>query len=279
MNILFVCTGNTCRSPIAEYYLNSLHIKEITATSAGIYAVGEPISENSEKVLRELGIDACSHISRPLSRELIEKSDRIFCMTPSHRATLLSLGVNENKLFLLKEDGVSDPFGGDADTYRKCRDEITTAIDSLFYYEHPEISYLNKADIEEIASLEELCFNDPWSENAISESMKGNNTFLGIKENGHLVCYLSFFESLGEGYINNIATHPEHRKKGLARALLSELIHYAKNAEFSFLSLEVRESNTPAICLYSAFGFKEEGRRKNYYKAPKEDAIILTRRF
>ena len=69
MNILFVCTGNTCRSPMAEYYLNSLHIKGITATSAGIYAVGEPISESSAEVLREIGIDASAHISRLLSRQ------------------------------------------------------------------------------------------------------------------------------------------------------------------------------------------------------------------
>lgn len=279
MNILFVCTGNTCRSPMAEYYLNSLHIKEITATSAGIYAVGEPISENSAEVLREIGIDASDHFSRPLSQEMIEEADRIFCMTASHRATLLSLGVDKNKVFLLKEDGVSDPFGGDTDTYRKCREEITCAIDEFFCHKPFEVQYLKEDDIKSIARLEELCFNEPWSENAISESMKGNNTFLGIKESGELICYLSFFESLGEGYINNIATHPEHRKKGLARALLSELIHYAKNAGFCFLTLEVRESNTPALCLYSNFGFKEEGRRKNYYKAPKEDAIILTRRF
>ncbi len=279
MNILFVCTGNTCRSPMAEYYLNSLHIKDISAASAGVYAGGEPISRHSAEVLREIGADASSHVSRPISSEMIETADRIYCMTPSHKALLLSLGIDKDKVLLLKEDGVSDPFGGDKETYRKCRDEITTAINDIFSYKNPEISYLSENDIKDVARLEALCFNDPWSEKAIDESMKGKNTFLGVKENGKLLSYLSFFESQGEGYINNIAVHPQHRRKGLARVLLSELMNYAVNAGLDFLSLEVRESNTPAINLYTAFGFKEEGRRKNYYTAPKEDAIILTRRF
>lgn len=264
---------------MAEYYLNSLHLKGIKASSAGVCAAGEPISVQSAKVMEEIGIDAYSHISRPLNKEMTEQADRIYCMTASHRALLLSLGIDKSKVFLLKENGVSDPFGGDIFTYRKCREEITSAIDGIFPHISPKVSYLTEADIKGIAVLEQLCFNEPWSENSIKESMKGNNTFLGIKQKGELTGYLSLYESLGEGYINNVAVHPEHRRKGLARALLSELINYAVSLQLSFLTLEVRESNAAAIALYTAFGFKEEGRRKNYYTAPKEDAIILTRRF
>lgn len=264
---------------MAEYYLNSLHLSDINACSAGVYAAREPISQHSAKVMEEIGINAASHISSPLTPDLIENSHRIYCMTPSHKALILSLGIDPNKVFLLKENGVSDPFGGDIHTYRKCRDEITEAINRIFGYTPYKVSYLSGEDLTGIARLEELCFNDAWSERAIKDSMNANNTFMGIKENGELIGYLSFFESSGEVYINNVAVHPQHRRRGIARALLCELINVAANAGFDFLTLEVRESNAAAIGLYTAFGFKQEGRRKNYYAAPKEDAIILTRRF
>lgn len=264
---------------MAEYYLNSLHIPDITAISAGLCAGQIPISENSARVMEEIGVNTASHISRQLTDELAEKADKIFCMTPSHRAVLLSCGIDGNKVSLLKEGGISDPFGGDTQTYRKCRDEITEAVNSIFNITPLKVSYLNSQDIEKIAGLEELCFGQPWSQRAINESMEGNNTFIGVKENGELIGYLSFFLSFGEVYINNIATHPERRRQGVARALLRELMRTANEAGAEFLTLEVRESNVPATELYTAFGFKEEGRRKNYYSAPKEDAIILTRRF
>lgn len=279
MNILFVCTGNTCRSPMAEYYLSSLHIPDIKVTSAGIYAMGEKISPQSVEVMSEIGISACDHIPRPLTDELINGADLIYCMTASHKALLVSLGVNEGKILLLKDSGISDPFGGDTEIYRKCRNEITDSIDKLFGYHQKQVSYLTEADAKGINSLEKLCFSQPWSENSIIESMKGSNTFIGIKDGSDIIGYLSFYESLGEGYINNVAVHPEYRRKGIARALLCELIHYAISSSLSFLTLEVRQSNTAAINLYTAFGFKQEGRRKNYYTAPNEDAIILTRRF
>ena len=200
-------------------------------------------------------------------------------MTPSHKATLISAGVEKEKLFLLNENGISDPFGQDLNAYRKCRDEIFSAIDSIFKNETLKAEYLNESDAEEIAFIEKECFSDPWSVNSILDSMKGNNIFLGIRDKGSLIGYLSLYESLDEGYINNIAVLKDKRRRGIGKALLKEITDYAVLKGLAFISLEVRVSNTPAINLYSSFGFKEEGRRKNYYKNPTEDAIILTRRF
>jgi ribosomal-protein-alanine N-acetyltransferase len=200
-------------------------------------------------------------------------------MTPSHKATLISAGIEKEKLFLLSDKGISDPFGQDLSAYRKCRDEIFSSIDEIFKNEMPKAEYLTEKDAEEIAFIEKECFADPWSVKSILDSMKGNNVFIGIKENGNLIGYLSLYESLDEGYINNIAVLKDKRRKGIGIALLKEITHYAVSKGLSFISLEVRVSNTPAINLYSSFGFKEEGKRKNYYNNPTEDAIILTRRF
>lgn len=278
MNVLFVCTGNTCRSPMAEYYLKSLKLSDVSVLSAGIYAGKEPISKNSADALCEIGINAQTHISRPLNSDMVESADKIYCMTATHKATLLAAGVDPDKLFLLG-NGISDPFGGDISVYRDCRDQIITAIDGIFKKSDLSVDYLTEADAESINEIEKVCFSSPWSVESIKSSMASSNIFLGVKEDDKLIGYLSFYESFKECYINNVAVLPEFRRRGVARALLSELMNIGQNADFDFITLEVRESNSAAISLYTSFGFKEEGKRKKFYTSPSEDAIILTRRF
>ena len=82
-----------------------------------------------------------------------------------------------------------------------------------------------------------------------------------------------------EGYITNVAVFPEQRRRGIAGQLLQVFLNFAEANRLAFLTLEVRPSNAAAIALYQGFGFQEAGRRKNYYDLPKEDALILTRRF
>ena len=84
---------------------------------------------------------------------------------------------------------------------------------------------------------------------------------------------------MDEGYITNVAVSQKERRKGIGTALLNRVFSYSKDNNLSFVSLEVRESNREAISLYTALGFKEEGKRKNFYDKPKEDALILTKRF
>lgn len=283
MNVLFVCTGNTCRSPMAEGYSKSLKLPDINVFSAGLAANGEPASINSILCMQETGTDISSHISSPLTLQLLKTADVIYTMTASHcqiiKNIASSVGISHIDIKTLDSCDIIDPFGGDIDIYRQCREQIINAINTRFSIEKKEIVYLTQSHAKAIAELELLCFNNPWSESNILDSIKGKNTFMGIKNGEQLIGYLSFYESCGEVYINNIATNPNFRRKGIAKALLCELISLSVSSEFSFVTLEVRESNIPAISLYTSFGFKEEGRRKNYYDAPKEDAIILTRRF
>ena len=109
--------------------------------------------------------------------------------------------------------------------------------------------------------------------------MKHGVYFFIAQQNGSVLGYLGISVILDEGYITNIAVFPEFRKKGIASKLLEFLFDFAKQKELSFVSLEVRESNMPAISLYKKFGFENEGFRKNFYTNPKENAIIMTKRF
>ena len=84
---------------------------------------------------------------------------------------------------------------------------------------------------------------------------------------------------LDEGYITNVAVFPPYRRRGAAGKLLDVFLRFARANHLAFLTLEVRPSNAAAIALYTRFGFREAGRRRNYYDLPKEDALILTRTF
>ncbi|MEE0947022.1 MAG: ribosomal protein S18-alanine N-acetyltransferase [Acutalibacteraceae bacterium] len=283
MNVVFICTGNTCRSPMAEGYLKSLKLENVNVFSAGLSANGETVSKNSQIVMEEMGIDISAHISTPLTVELIQKADIIYTMTATHKAILenaiKSFDGLSARIENLDSEDISDPFMSDVNAYRECRDQIVNAINYRFGIKKRIVEDLYEDDIYQIAELERLCFEHPWSEKSIGESMANRTHFLGIKENGVLIGYLSYRMMCGMGDINNIATHPDYRRQGIARQLLCILVATGIFCDYTALDLEVRESNIPAKNLYSAFGFKENGRRKNYYDAPKEDAILMRRRF
>ena len=131
---------------------------------------------------------------------------------------------------------------------------------------------------EEIAFIEKHCFSTPWSAEQIKSS--GDSTvFFVAKEGGQTVGYAGMYTVLDEGYVTNIGVLPNHRKKGIGKALTESLIEYSISQKLSFLSLEVRVSNSAAIGLYTTLDFKEVGKRKNFYSNPKEDALIMTRYF
>ena len=272
MNILFVCTGNTCRSPMAQGYLNHKY-KNHKARSCGLCADGSAVSENSKQVMAEIGVDISSHLSRPLTKELCDWADKIICMSHSHKQMLESIGIKAEVL----GNGISDPFGCPIEIYRQCRDQITAEIDMLL--ESFQIVPIEYDHIKDIANLEKVCFSTPWSAETIADAYKtGTKFFVAIKDK-KVLGYVGISAIIDEGYITNIAVFPEYRKMGVGTALLEYLFDFAKEKELSFISLEVRQSNSNAIALYKKLGFLEEGKRKNFYSSPSEDALILTKRF
>lgn len=280
MNILFVCTGNTCRSPMAEWYLNSLKLDGVVAKSCGIAADGSAVSENSAQAMREIGIDVEEYVSTQLEMCDIAWADKIVCMSPSHK-TALSYYTSPQKLCVLGE-GIPDPFGGDIEIYRTCRDSIVEAIDKLYeqdFFGETQVIMADNKYLPQIAELENECFSHPWSVQTLEEAMLGGTKFFVALRNGEVAGYIGISCILDEGYITNVAVFPKYRKKGVATALLNRVFSLALDESLSFVTLEVRVSNQAAVSLYEKLGFKEEGRRKNFYESPREDALIMTKRF
>ncbi len=144
---------------------------------------------------------------------------------------------------------------------------------------HFEIADVRLEHIEEIEELEKLCFSLPWSRQAlISQLPDDMHIFIAaIGDDGRVLGYVGMMYVLDEGYISNVAVSPEHRRLGIADSLINALIDRAKENDLSFVTLEARKSNVPAIELYRKHGFSEVGLRKNYYTKPTEDAILMTR--
>ena len=135
---------------------------------------------------------------------------------------------------------------------------------------------MEQSHVAPIAALEKLCFSDPWSENSIAYELTNRLSYwLVAVENGEVVGYIGSQSVLGESDMMNVAVHPDHRRKGIAEALVLALAKDLKERDNVCLTLEVRVSNAPAIALYEKLGFTQVGRRPNYYRNPKEDALIL----
>ena len=132
--------------------------------------------------------------------------------------------------------------------------------------------------LSQLEELEKLCFSLPWTREQLESQLPdGQHIFLVAVVGERVLGYVGMMYVLDEGYISNVAVSPEARRRGIGDALISELLLRAEEKALSFVTLEVRESNAPAIALYGRFGFTPVGRRKGYYDAPKEDAILMTR--
>ncbi len=135
--ILFVCTGNTCRSPVAEIILKTkikkAMINSISVRSAGLYATdGHKMSENSKKALKQMGYRVTNFKARAITPEMIEKTDMVICMTDGHKKVLDGF----DNVYTIREltgiADVGDPYGADLNTYLKTALLIEEACDIIF---------------------------------------------------------------------------------------------------------------------------------------------------
>lgn len=139
-----------------------------------------------------------------------------------------------------------------------------------------EIVQMTTEHIAAVAKLEALCFSAPWSENSLkTETTNPLALWLVAQEGGCVYGYIGSQSVLGEADMMNLAVDPEHRRCGIAKQLVIELINCLKRQQVHCLTLEVRVSNDNAIALYNGLGFVQVGIRPRYYSAPKEDALIL----
>lgn len=139
---------------------------------------------------------------------------------------------------------------------------------------------MNRGHIDALAQIEKLCFTAPWSANALRDELEQEAAvFYVAVADDTPVGYAGMSVVLDEGYIANIAVHPDCRRQGCATALLTRLCEYARDNGLALLTLEVRRSNSAAIRIYEKAGFQNLGARPGFYENPKEDALIMTKYF
>lgn len=135
---------------------------------------------------------------------------------------------------------------------------------------------MNEHHVPQIAQLERECFADPWSQQSIASELHNPlSLWLVAQEGQTLLGYVGSQTCLEETDMMNIAVSPASRRQGVARALIEALVSALRERGSKQLTLEVRASNGPARQLYESLGFFQVGLRKNYYRNPKEDALIL----
>ena len=135
--------------------------------------------------------------------------------------------------------------------------------------------------LKAMEEIEQLCFSMPWTEEQLRSQLKGSRheCIAALNAEGRVLGYVGMMCVLDEGYISNVAVHPDFRRLGIGDRLIDRLLALARVRSLAFVTLEVRAGNEAAIALYQKHGFVPVGRRKNYYSLPREDAILMTKFF
>ena len=278
--IMFICSGNTCRSPLAEGLfkkcLKDNNITDIQVGSAGVGAFpGDDVSINSILVAGSRGVDISGHRARNINPEHLLTTDLFCCMSDSHKQVLLR-HCDENKIVVLD---VADPYGRPIEVYEECAKQIESKFPEILckIQNTTVIREMQESDIKEIADLEKECFSEPWSEASLRDELTNETArFYVLRDDEKLLGYIGSNNICNEVYITNVAVNKECRGKGYGKILVNHLIKQSEVEKAFFITLEVRKSNENAIALYEKCGFKLIGERKNFYSKPTENALIYT---
>ncbi|MCK4385170.1 MAG: ribosomal protein S18-alanine N-acetyltransferase [candidate division Zixibacteria bacterium] len=140
------------------------------------------------------------------------------------------------------------------------------------------IQKMSQEDVEEVATLEKICFSDPWKRETFMEELQLKLAIpFVVKLEEKVVGYTCLWYLDDQLEVANFAVSPDHRSKGIGEKLMKRILLEAKEKGCKSIVLRVRESNKTAINLYVKFGFVEVERRKKYYRLPTEDALTMLR--
>ncbi len=306
--IVFVCTGNICRSPMAQgFALREAAERKLSVeiASAGTNALdGSPASRNAMQACAEREIDITGHRAAQVNPDACSEETLYVCMTPQQVQWLRRVaGIPAGRLALLGS-GVPDPYGGDINVYRRTRDIIEMEVRELFDSlaeqlprkaertcpapaQQPEdtepeitavITDMQESDLPDVAAIERRCFSDPWSLSALAESLEDPCARMMVALYSGVVCgYVCIMLTDENGYIPRVCVLPAYRRRGVATALMDAAEAAARVYGCTDITLEVRESNSAAIALYESLGFQPLGKRPGFYTDPIEAAIVMSR--
>ena len=132
-----------------------------------------------------------------------------------------------------------------------------------------------EADLGALAALCRACFTEPWSEASLASALRGGEVLLVAASGGEIAGLIGMQAVCGEGYIHNVAVHPDFRRRGIGRALVEALLTHARAAGIRRIALDVRASNAAARALYEGCGFTLAARRPGVYVKPREDGCTM----
>lgn len=143
-----------------------------------------------------------------------------------------------------------------------------------------EVVSMKREHLSEVLRIERATFSEPWGEKDFLEAVEDENKlYFTALLDGEVVGYVGYWAVLDEAQIFNVAVKEEKRGRGIGGLMLKKLIEDGRKNGKNIFLLEVRESNLPAIKLYKAYGFVEDGVRPNFYREPTEAALLMSLRF
>jgi ribosomal-protein-alanine N-acetyltransferase len=141
------------------------------------------------------------------------------------------------------------------------------------------IRRMREEDLPSVRAIEALSFSNPWSDNTFRGEIQNTPVsfpMVVVRRPGEeVVAYIIYWQIRDDVQVNNVAVHPDCRGLGLGEAMMRYAIARVRESGATFMTLEVRQSNAPALTLYKKLGFEVMGTRKNYYTKPDEDAFVL----